>query len=210
MKYPEEWKDLPKKERKKNIKELQTQTLEKNEFTKRIRIGIVILAFVLLGVAGYRYTALRSAKSSVFEQKVKEVSLEGKVQEYPEEGREHVPAGTDVNHSTNPPTSGGHYDDAADWGVYHEEIPDEAAVHALEHGGIWITYNEIDESTKNTLEDIAKENPASVLISPRAANDTKIAIVSWQHMMKLETVDKAFIQKYINTYINKSPEKLAR
>lgn len=80
----------------------------------------------------------------------------------------------------------------------------------LEHGGIWISYKEIDDETKKILEEIGKSNPQSVIVSPRPANENRIAIVSWGKMMKLDLVDKALIQKYIDTYKNQSPEKLAR
>jgi len=41
------------------------------------------------------------------------------------------------------------------------------------------------------------------------ANDAKIAVASWGRLMKLDAVDKALIQKYIATYKNQGPEKLA-
>ena len=98
----------------------------------------------------------------------------------------------------------------ANWGVYDKEIADGAAVHGLEHGGIWISYKDISADEKKILEDIGRKNSGSVIVSPRAANDAKIAIASWGRMMKLETADTALIQKYIDTYKNQSPEKLSR
>ena len=115
-----------------------------------------------------------------------------------------------MNYDTNPPTSGDHLAQAENWGVYEKEIDDKAAVHGLEHGGIWISYKEITDDEKAALEEIGKQNSQSAIVSPRLANDVKIAIVSWGRMMKLESADKALIQKYIDTYKNQSPEKIAR
>jgi hypothetical protein len=97
-----------------------------------------------------------------------------------------------------------------DWGVNDEPVDDRAAVHSLEHGGIWITYKDIGEDEIKVLEEIYRKNSQSVLVSPRAANDVPVAVVSWGKMMKLEGVDEDLIQKYIDIYKNQSPEPLAR
>ena len=68
----------------------------------------------------------------------------------------------------------------------------------------------MSDEEKAILAEIGRENSQSVIVSPRSANDVKIAVVSWGRTMKLESVDKALIQKYIDTYKNQSPEKLAR
>ncbi len=208
--YPSEWNDLPKRERKQKIKELKRQKQKKADFVKKARnIGIVVVLFVAL-IGGYKFMTQKSPQELAFEQEVNEVSLEGKVEEFPIEGVEHVSAETTVEYKTNPPTSGPHFAQAQNWGVYDKEIDDKAAVHALEHGGIWISYKDISDDEKNILEEIGRENSGSAIVSPRGANDVKIAVVSWGRMMKLDTADKAPIQKYIDTYKNQSPERLAR
>ncbi len=210
MDYPEEWNELPKRERKKKIRKLKkSKEKRRGQVTKirNIAISVVIIALV---VVGYRIVTRKSPEEIVLEREVKEVSLEGKVEEFPIEGQQHVSPGTVVSYDTNPPTSGGHLAQAENWGVNDKEIEDKAAVHGLEHGGIWITYKDISEETKKVLEDVGRSNPNSVIVSPRPANDDIIAVVSWGRMMRLEVVDKALIQKYIDTYINQSPEKLAR
>ena len=59
---------------------------------------------------------------------------------------------THLPYNSNPPTSGDHYAQPADWGVYQNELPDEQLVHNLEHGGIWISYKGIDQDTKAKIE----------------------------------------------------------
>jgi hypothetical protein len=99
---------------------------------------------------------------------------------------------------------------AENWGVYNEEIDDKAAVHGLEHGGIWISYKNIDEESMSILKSIGKKNNQSVIVSPRSKNDANIVVASWGKMMSLENVDEVLIQKYIDTNKNKSPEQVAR
>jgi len=130
-------------------------------------------------------------------------------EEQPIEGRAHLPQGTEVDYQTNPPTSGDHYAQPTPWGVYQEELLDGNVVHALEHGGIWISYKEIDEASVGTLERIGRDNGGSVVVSPRSANDAPIAVASWGRLMKLDTVDEEAIREYIMLNKNKSPEQLA-
>lgn len=210
MDYPEEWNELPKRERKKKLKELRRGQDHKNGLMKKIRNwGIVIVVFVM-GIIGFIQLTKKTPEQIQFEQEVKAVSLEGKVEDFPIEGRDHVPAGTNVDYQTNPPTSGSHLAQAEEWGIFTNEIDDMHAVHSMEHGGIWISYKDTSEEEITVLEDIGKQNSQSTLISPRSGNDNKIVIASWGKMMKLEAADKVLIQKYIDTYKNQAPEKLAR
>jgi len=210
MEFSEDWNQLPKHERKKKIKALRRERENKSERIKRIRNwGLVVIALIIV-VAGYLQLTKKSPEQIEFEQQVKTISLDGKVEEFEIEGREHIAPGTEVEYKTNPPTSGNHYGTPTDWGIYDEEISDEATVHSLEHGGIWISYKDIGEEERQILEGIGKENSQSTVVSARSGNDDKIVIASWGKFMRLESVDKALIQKYINVYKNQAPEKLAR
>ncbi|RJR15010.1 DUF3105 domain-containing protein [Candidatus Microgenomates bacterium] len=210
MDYPQSWDELPKYERRQKIKAWQQEQERNRKRVTKMRNWGVIIIIVFVGVFGFTQLIKKSPEQAAFEQQIETVSLDGKVEEFPIEGRDHVAAGTDVNYQTNPPTSGSHLGDAEDWGVYDKEIDDKAGVHGLEHGGIWISYKDIDEEAQKVLEEIGKSNSQSTIVSPRQANDNKIAVVSWGRMMKLDTADEALIQKYIDTYKNESPEKLAR
>ena len=209
MDYPEEWNQLPRHDRRKRIKLLRRQNESKAQVFKKIRnFGLLIVATVALVIGGWQLTK-KSPEKIEFERKVETVSLEGKVQEFPIEGRAHVSLGTPVTYNTNPPTSGDHFAEAESWGVNEKEVEDKAAIHGLEHGGIWITYKDIDEESTKILEEIGRENSGSTIVSPRSGNEAKISVASWGRMMKLDAVDKALIQKYIATYKNQGPEKLA-
>jgi hypothetical protein len=132
-------------------------------------------------------------------------------QELPDEGRAHIAVGAahEPYHS-NPPTSGPHYAQAADWGIYPDPLPDEQVVHNLEHGGIWISYKDIDADTKAKLEAIAKANSGSVIMTPRPQNDARIVLASWTRLEKLGSYDEGKILEFIRANKNKAPEPLAR
>lgn len=210
MDHPEEWNQLPRHERRKKIRELERVKANKTKTTQKIKNSIISVIIVSVLVGGFIMLTRKSPEQTEIAKKTELVSLDGKVKEFPIEGRDHVPSSENVSYKTNPPTSGDHLAEAKTWGVYSDEIDDKAAVHGLEHGGIWITYKDIGADEIQTLKEIGKSNSQSVIVSPRSENENKIVVVSWGKMMKLESVDRAFIQKYIDTYKNQSPEKLAR
>jgi len=210
MDHPEEWNQLPRHERRKKVRELEREQTKKIKTTQKIKNSIIVVIMVGILVGGFIMLTRKSPEQIEFEKKVETISLEGKVKEFPIEGREHISARDNVSYKTNPPTSGDHLAEAKTWGVYSDEIDDKAAVHGLEHGGIWISYKDISDDEIQFLKEIGKNNSQSVIVSPRSENEDKIVIASWGKMMKLESVDKVLIQKYIDTYKNHSPEKLAR
>ena len=209
MEYPEEWNDLPKRERKKKLKELKRQKEEQQATSGKIKSAVIFLVvLVILGV-GYRLVTKRTPEEAAFEKEVEEVSLDGKVEEFEIEGREHIGVDEVISYGSNPPTSGAHWAEPADWGFYDTELTDEQLVHNIEHGGIWITYKDLDEDDINKLKNIARNNSDRVIVTKREKNDDPIAVASWGRYMKLQEIDEVLIQKYIDTHVNDSPEKLA-
>lgn len=177
---------------------------------KNILIGVIIvvvLGFILFQSNDGNAPADTSPKGTP--QSEQSVDITGQVEEFEIEGANHIAAGqTGVEYKTNPPTSGSHWPNAAEWNFYDDELTDEQLVHNLEHGGIWISYKDLSEEEINTLKEIEAENKGAVIITPREANDARIVVASWGRYMKLENIDRESIQNYINEYINNSPEKL--
>lgn len=127
------------------------------------------------------------------------------------QGLKHIPVGeSHPPYNSNPPTSGWHYSEPATWGVYDNELPDEQVIHNLEHGGIWISYKDINEETRLKLKKLAYGYPKSVILSPRVKNDGKISLAAWGRLLKLEALDEIVIEQFIKKYRNKSPEPMAR
>ena len=83
-------------------------------------------------------------------------------------------------------------------------------IHNLEHGGIWISYKDIDQDTKLKLESLARQNFGSVVMTPRAKNDTKITFASWGRMQKFESFNEEAMSLFIQANNNRSPEPIAR
>jgi len=179
-------------------------------------LTIVILAagaVVGLGVAAFLLVSPdRAAVSSgdVAQSGTQTAATDLLIEEFPIVGQSHIRQGEPGGYNSNPPTSGGHFGSPRPWGVFGQPIADESAVHNIEHGGIWITYDpELDAASVRQLRDIAAQYPNAVLMSPRPENDSQISIVSWGRMMNLDEVNTAAIDRYVRTYVNNSPEQFA-
>ena len=132
-------------------------------------------------------------------------------QEYPIQSRKHIGLRqTHADYTTNPPTSGPHAK-AERGGFYAQEIPDEMAVHNLEHGFIWISYKNLPDYQIQQIQALAKDNPGRVIASRRDKNDTDgVILTSWGKMLTLSRYDETLSKGFIKRNVNKSPERLAR
>lgn len=126
----------------------------------------------------------------------------------PDQGREHV-TGSHPPYNSNPPTSGWHNPQAAEWGVYKGELSDEALIHNLEHGGVWITYRPgISEEIVRRMEGFYEKYGRKIIVTPRAKNDSDIALAAWNRLDKfsLEEYSDERVDKFIQAHRNKGPE----
>lgn len=124
------------------------------------------------------------------------------------QNRDHIEVGAQHDsYNSNPPTGGWHYLQPAVSGIYDKELPDEQLVHNLEHGHIWIAYKPgLAKDQIESLIKIAKSYKSKIIVTPRTANDTPIAIVSWEYLLKLDNFDETQIKAFIKAHRGKGPE----
>src|SRR3989344_932298 len=112
-------------------------------------------------------------------------------------------------YNSNPPTSGPHYEQPANWGFYDTELPDEQVVHNLEHVGIWITYKDKDNAElKNQVKDIVDRYAIKVIATPRPGNDHAISVAAWGRLLHLDNFDRDRILDFLRAFINRGPEQV--
>ena len=113
-----------------------------------------------------------------------------------------------VGQPGEPPTGGPHFPTPLRTGIYDDPIADGNAVHALEHGVVWITYNPdlVDSTVIEALEDVAGDFRRDVILSPRAQNEMAIAAVSWERILRLDALDEQLLQDFVVANRNRSPE----
>ena len=191
--------NIAKKERIEQERAKKQKAREREIQMKKIKSLIPWIVFLVI-IIGLIYWAVTAAQKAEESRPGDAVSIMG---------QQHVAPGSEVDpYNSNPPTSGPHAGPAP-WGVSSDEILDENAIHNLEHGGIWISYKNLDDESITILEEIARKNSRSVILSPREANDSNIAVASWGRLMKLDTADEEQISEFISRNKNRSPEPLA-
>jgi len=133
---------------------------------------------------------------------------------YQNQGQTHIRE--DASHpeyNSNPPTSGWHRANPARLGFYDEELPDEALIHNLEHGEIWISYKpSVPDAVKEQLKEFLGPR---VIITKREKNDTDIAVAAWTRLdaFNLEngvlTEEKMTrINAFVERWQNRGPERV--
>ncbi len=122
-------------------------------------------------------------------------------------GQEHVT--TEVDYKESPPVGGPHDPFWADCTgtVYDIDIRHENAVHSLEHGAVWITYNP-DEVSAADVAKLAKlvEGENGRMLSPYKGLDAPISLQSWNHQLKVDSADDARIKQFADFLTLRSGE----
>ena len=114
-----------------------------------------------------------------------------------EPNRQHV-SGV-IQYDASPPVGGNH---APIWGdcsgtVYAAAIADENAVHMLEHGAIWITYQPGLAQSEITVLSQLVNGVDRMAMSPYPGLDTPISLQSWGYQLKVTSASDPRIQKFI-------------
>jgi hypothetical protein len=141
--------------------------------------------------------------------------LAGVVDEMPDEGRDHVPDGTQVEYESEPPTSGPHYASPAPIDLHRQVIPDEYLVHNLEHGHVVIFYSpsQITDQSAAKISELTREYDGSwdaVVAVPRPEMGNELTLTAWTYKMELDEYDEALIDAFVDHYRGKGPENPVR
>ena len=94
------------------------------------------------------------------------------------------------------PAGGAHSEVWLNCGVYTEPVPEENAVHSLEHGAVWITYPAGDVAI-----DVDQLNGYGgrdkVIVSPVVGQAPPVLVTAWARQMEADTADDPRITQFI-------------
>ena len=145
-------------------------------------------------------------------------------QAVPDEGRAHVPTGTQVTYTHQPPTSGSHYSETGVAPVAWQTIgtlQPEVWVHNLEHGGIVILYNcpsgcdDLQAKLKAYVDDLVPAEPRfgeyKIIMSPysEGMGSHTVALLAWHYIELLDGYDQAKITQFYEAHVDQGPEQIA-
>jgi Protein of unknown function (DUF3105) len=102
-----------------------------------------------------------------------------------------------VTYAQVPPAGGPHRPVWQNCGVYSERVLNEFAVHSLEHGAVWITYDPaLDSGQVARLADITRQSTHR-LLSPYPGLPAPIVLSAWGYQLYLPSADDSRLAKFI-------------
>ena len=113
-----------------------------------------------------------------------------------------------VTYPQTPPVGGDHSPIWLNCGIYGQPVPNENAVHSLEHGAIWITYQpSLPADQVAVLKNDVRNQPYG-LLSPYPGIPTPVVATVWGVQLKLQSANDPRLLSFINEYADasKAPE----
>lgn len=169
-------------------------------------IGAVVVIAGLIGAIAYNMVprALERAEAQRYAPSADNpdpsVGIAG-VTEVEYEPGNHVQAPQRVAYDQSPAFGGAHdqYWATCTGVVYPEAIRTENAVHSLEHGAVWVTYNPDRVSSDDVAALAGKvDGEPYTLMSPYPGLDAAVSLQSWGHQLKLDSAGDERVSQFIS------------
>ncbi|TFC13165.1 DUF3105 domain-containing protein, partial [Cryobacterium algoritolerans] len=111
----------------------------------------------------------------------------------------HVPSA--VTYPQTPPAGGPHSPVWLNCGVYDRAVPNENAVHSLEHGAVWATYDPALAPSEVAVLRAALPGE-HVVVSPYPGVGSPIVLTAWNVQLRLESAADPRIPAFTAAYLN--------
>jgi Protein of unknown function (DUF3105) len=111
-----------------------------------------------------------------------------------------TPVDYEATYGMTPPAGGDHFAAWLNCGVYDQPQQNENAVHALEHGAVWVTYDATALSDAD-IQTLRNALPSTyVILSPFEGLDAPVVASAWGAQLELDGVDDARLADFIAKY----------
>ena len=181
----------------------------KKPFPVGFTLGSVALAAALIGILVYAVQNQGVGDTSSLKYAQSQISG---IENHPDQSRKHVE--NPVNYpdkATTPPDGGDHNGTPETCQVYAQPIASEHAVHSLEHGAVWITYNPQTASAADvaTLKALVDADPSYRLMSPYPGLKSKVSLQAWGEQLFVDSAKDSRVQRFLELFTNgpQTPEK---
>tara|TARA_B100001250_G_scaffold94695_1_gene79064 strand:+ start:11032 stop:11610 length:579 start_codon:yes stop_codon:yes gene_type:complete len=114
--------------------------------------------------------------------------------------REHTDE--NVDYPTIPPAGGDHLGIWHTCGIYKVELLDEAAVHSLEHGAVWVTYKPEIEKEEIIKLTTMLSNRSKILLSPHSGQISPIVATAWGRRLEIESANDYRLNKFVDLFVD--------
>lgn len=181
----------PPKQSKAERRAAQLETFRKREAAAR-RNRIVVIALSILAVL-----AVVTVVAVVIVVNTQSKVVPQGVQTWNDLERTHVNGS--VDYAMDPPAGGPHNPAWLNCGVYTEPQVNEHAVHSLEHGAIWVTYDPAVSSADLAIVE-ARLPSTYALMSPYPGLDAPFAVSAWGAQLKFSDPDDPAFDDFVLRY----------
>lgn len=148
------------------------------------------------GTAACKFTG--KAAAEVAGGKAASEGVDGVI-EFDDQSQDHVQGC--VDYPVSPPVGGAHNPIWSNCGFYTSAVPNEHAVHDLEHGAVWIAFGtDIDQATLDTIRAAAGKS-THILASPYPGLGSRIVLGAWGRQLTLDSVGDPRFEQFIDTYV---------
>ncbi len=107
----------------------------------------------------------------------------------------------EVDYRYIPPVGGLHSPAWQNCGIYDQPVADENAVHSMEHGAVWITYqSDLAEDEVEQLQNLARGR-RYVLLSPYEGLPSPVVASAWGVQLALDEADDNRLRDFVAEYV---------
>ena len=110
-----------------------------------------------------------------------------------------------VSYPQTPPTGGKHSSVWLNCGIYTSLVPNENAVHSMEHGAAWITYRpNLPAGGVTALQNLVRGEPQSkrsyAILSPYPGLPAAVVASAWGKQLRLSSASDPRLGQFITAY----------
>jgi hypothetical protein len=99
-----------------------------------------------------------------------------------------------------PPVGGVHYDAWQTCGIYTAPIDPGNAIHSLEHGAVWITYQpDLPAEQVEQLQNLVRGEPY-LLLSPYPEQHSPVVLTAWAAQLEVGSAADERLETFIQRY----------
>ena len=104
-----------------------------------------------------------------------------------------------VEYGQTPPAGGDHNQVWLNCGAYSEPVPNENAVHSMEHGAVWVTYD--PSLSDEQLGQLREKLPSTyVILSPFDSSPAPIVLSGWNAQLQIDDAADDRIGAFLEEY----------
>lgn len=108
---------------------------------------------------------------------------------------------TDVKYPQVPPVGGDHSPVWLNCGIYNAAVKNENAVHAIEHGAVWVTYQPGIGDAQIAALKAAVGGKSYTVLSPYPGQPSPVTVSAWSTQLNLDSATDPRLANFIAKYM---------